>query len=79
MKQLLFTTVLFAVTIQGSPAKAAYWFENTFRRSAWVKETCAKTWTGEISGEEANHRLNLPKGDNWRALFKLCKSHAIDL
>jgi hypothetical protein len=38
---------------------SSYWFQNTFDRTNWVKETCAKIAGGMISWETAFPRLGL--------------------
>lgn len=66
-----------------------YWFQNTFRRADWAKETCAKVRGydgyqfgdgGMISMDEASYRLGIRGGVNWKryaALKALCSAYLV--
>ena len=73
MKRALLVVLLCVGGLVPQQAKADYWFENTFRRSDWVKETCAKYKGNLITQSEWLRRLNL-KDDNGQAGVQLCKA-----
>lgn len=78
MANLIGLSVVTAIMLLGSPVNAgSYPIQNTFNRSGWVKENCAKLRGGLISYRELAIRLDVPSrrpdGQHSFAAQQLCR------